>query len=259
VQDGRSLQVENSFRPGEQVAEMSASEKSSYRGRLLLLLVLSLGMVVSVPLLLAIKFPPHSPIWSRPNARSVLLVLFLNSALFLTIPGVVLFRAFRRQRKFGSYLPTGEDLKKYRARQREPKPLWKRILSAAFELFAAIGFTIDATHRPHRGAWEWAFASFLWLTAAIAVTGIIGTSLGLGKLGRREGFACPGCGAAPPIGNKWKCKQCGKGFDTFLSRAVCPHCGAQHPTTTCGSCKAMNPMNDWLYAYTARNCGPASG
>jgi hypothetical protein len=232
---------------------------SSYRGRLLLVLVLSLGMAFSVLLLLAIKFSPHNPVWSRPNGRSVLLLLFLNAAVFLIIPGVVLFRIFRRKKKFGSYFPTGEDLKKYRARRREPKPLWWKILSSAIELFAAIGFIIDATHRSHRGAWEWVIASLLLLFAAISILGIIGTLLGLGKLGRREGFVCPGCGAAPPIGNKWKCKQCGKRFDTFLSRAVCPYCGAQHPTTMCGSCQAMHPMNDWIYAYAARNCGAGSG
>lgn len=258
MQDARGHQIENGFRVGEQTAEMSASEKSSYRGRLLFVLVLSLVMALSMPLLFAFKFSHHNPAWNRPNGQSVLLLLLLNSAVFLIIPAIALFRAFRRKREFGSYFPVGEDLKKYRARRREPKPLWRTVLSAAFELFAAIGFTIDAAHGSHKGAWEWAFASLLWLFAAITVVGIIGTLLGLGKLGRREGFACPGCGEAPPIGNKWKCQKCSKGFDTFLSRAVCPHCGAQHPTTMCGSCQAMHPLNDWIYAHTARNCGAVS-
>jgi len=238
---------------------MSASEKSSYRGRLILVLVLSLGVALSVPLLLVIRFSPRNPVWSQPSAKSVLLLLFLNSAVFLIIPVVALFRVFRRKKKFGSYFPIGEDLKKYRARRHGPKPLWRTILSAAFELFAAISLTIDAMHGSHNGAWAWGFASLLWLFAAITVLGIIGTLLGLGKFGRREGFACPGCGAAPPIGKKWKCEKCGKPFDTFLSRAVCPHCGAQHRTTMCGNCQAMHPMNDWIYAHTAQNCGSVSG
>jgi hypothetical protein len=234
---------------------MSASEKSRYRVRLLLMLALPLGMAVNFLLFLAIRIPPHSPVWSRPNARFLLLFVLFNAAIFLISPGVVLFRLFLRKRKFGSYLPTGEELTKYRVRRTKPKPLWQRILSVALELSAAIGFITDATHRSHRGAWEWVFASVLGLFAVITVSGIIGPLLGLGKLGRREGFACPGCGAAPPMGNKWKCSKCGKGFDTFLSRAVCPHCGAQHPTTMCGSCKAVHPMNDWIYAHTARNLG----
>lgn len=259
MQDSRNLQIENSVCSGEQAAEMSASEKSRYRSKLIFVLLISLGMAVSMPAIMAFKFGPHNPIWSRPNSRSILLILLVNSALFLIIPGVILFRILRRKIKFGSYFPTGEDLKKYRARRRGPEPLWRRVLSAAGEVVAAVGFTSDAMHRSHGSVWEWAFASLLWLFAAITVLGIIGALPGVGKPGRREGFACPGCGAAPPTGIKWKCKQCGKGFDTFLARAVCPHCGMQHPTTMCGNCKAMHPMNDWIYAYTSRNCGAASG
>ena len=229
MQDGHGLPANNGLRAGEQTEQMSASEKSSYRSGILIMLVLCLGMVVGTLLLLAIKVSPHNPVWSRPNARFLLLFVLFNDAVFLIIPCVVLFRLFRRKRKYGSYLPTGEELKKYRARRKKPQPLWKKILSAAFELFGAIGFIIDAMHKSHRGGWDWVIASFLGLCAAITVLAIIGPLLGLGKLGRREGFACPDCGAAPPIGKKWKCDQCGKGFDTFLSRAVCPHCGTPVP------------------------------
>lgn len=259
MQDGHGLPANNGLRAGEQTEQMSASEKSSYRSGILIMLVLCLGMVVGTLLLLAIKVSPHNPVWSRPNARFLLLFVLFNDAVFLIIPCVVLFRLFRRKRKYGSYLPTGEELKKYRARRKKPQPLWKKILSAAFELFGAIGFIIDAMHKSHRGGWDWVIASFLGLCAAITVLAIIGPLLGLGKLGRREGFACPDCGAAPPIGKKWKCDQCGKGFDTFLSRAVCPHCGTQYPATMCGSCHAMHPMNDWIYAHVARNSGAAGG
>jgi hypothetical protein len=27
----------------------------------------------------------------------------------------------------------------------------------------------------------------------------------------------------------------------------------------CGNCQAMHPMNDWIYAHTAQNCGSVSG
>src|SRR5207244_10336457 len=42
----------------------------------------------------------------------------------------------------------------------------------------------------------------------------------LAKLPRREGFACPCCKTAPPIGAFWKCVQCGQPFDTFQTQAV---------------------------------------
>jgi Zn-dependent protease len=68
------------------------------------------------------------------------------------------------------------------------------------------------------------------------------------KVQRREGFACPGCRTAPPVGAKWKCGHCGQPFDTFQTRAVCPGCGTQNATTMCLHCKEQHPMNDWIVA-----------
>lgn len=259
MKESRSLQAENSLRAGEQPEELSPLQKSWWRARLVTMTILPLIVALALPLLIAVRFPPHNPLWSQPNGRVILLILLLNGAVFFTIPAIALFRLLRRKRRTGSYYPTLEDLEKHRARQRKPKPLWQKTLSAVFELAAAITFTIDATHRSHRGAWEQVLASIFWLSAAMSVWGLIGSQSGLAKLRQREGFACPECGAAPPIGDKWKCKQCGKGFDTFLARAVCPHCGTQHPATMCAACEKMHPMNDWIYAYTARNCGPTAG
>ncbi len=75
----------------------------------------------------------------------------------------------------------------------------------------------------------------------------------LEKMPRREGFACPGCGAHPPIGPLWKCAQCQQTFDTFQSMATCPHCGAQFPNTMCGECQKMNPITEWASAANARH------
>jgi hypothetical protein len=66
------------------------------------------------------------------------------------------------------------------------------------------------------------------------------------KLPRREGFACPNCHTAPPLGDFWKCGQCGQLFDTFQTRAVCLHCAAQCATTRCLDCGELHPMNDWI-------------
>ena len=77
------------------------------------------------------------------------------------------------------------------------------------------------------------------------------------KLPRRGGFACPNCHAAPLLGECWRCAQCGQAFDTFATGAVCPHCGAQYPNTTCGECGQKHPMSEWAAAAFA---GPgASG
>ena len=66
------------------------------------------------------------------------------------------------------------------------------------------------------------------------------------KLPRRDGFACPTCKTAPPVGEYWKCGQCGQAFDTFQSRAVCPRCAAQFPQTKCLDCGGVSPMDDWM-------------
>jgi DNA-directed RNA polymerase subunit RPC12/RpoP len=66
------------------------------------------------------------------------------------------------------------------------------------------------------------------------------------KLPRRQGFACPSCRMAPPLGNHWRCAQCSQPFDTFQTGAVCPHCGARFDMTTCLHCFKSHPMQEWV-------------
>jgi Zn-dependent protease len=66
------------------------------------------------------------------------------------------------------------------------------------------------------------------------------------KLPRRDGFSCPTCKTAPPVGNFWKCGKCGLPFDTFQNHAVCPHCSTQFAQTKCLDCGGLSPMNDWM-------------
>jgi len=65
------------------------------------------------------------------------------------------------------------------------------------------------------------------------------------KLPRRQGFACPACRTAPPLGAHWKCGRCEQGFDTFETGAVCPHCGARFDSTMCLHCFTRHPMSAW--------------
>jgi Zn-dependent protease len=69
--------------------------------------------------------------------------------------------------------------------------------------------------------------------------------LRLSRLPRREGFSCPTCNTAPPVGNYWKCGQCGRAFDTFASGAACPNCRTQFPTTGCLDCGRLHPLAEW--------------
>ena len=65
------------------------------------------------------------------------------------------------------------------------------------------------------------------------------------RLPRRDGFKCPSCETAPPIGAWWACGRCGKPFDTFETQAVCPHCGAQFEGTRCLDCGEMHSIEAW--------------
>ena len=67
----------------------------------------------------------------------------------------------------------------------------------------------------------------------------------IAKLPRREGFTCPSCKAAPPLGEFWRCGKCGQPFDTFLAQAICPHCGTQYSVTRCLDCGASSPIAEW--------------
>ena len=75
--------------------------------------------------------------------------------------------------------------------------------------------------------------------------------LRVAKLPRRDGFACPSCRTAPPIGPYWRCGACGQGFDTFASGAVCPHCAAVFASTTCLDCGKNSAIKDWMIGAPA--------
>lgn len=66
------------------------------------------------------------------------------------------------------------------------------------------------------------------------------------KMPRRDGFACPDCKMAPPLGELWRCGKCGRAFDTFLTQATCPHCGTQYNATQCLDCGASHPIVEWI-------------
>jgi hypothetical protein len=71
------------------------------------------------------------------------------------------------------------------------------------------------------------------------------------KLPRREGFACPACKTAPPLGEFWKCGKCGQAFDTFQTGSTCPNCRTGFATTKCLDCGAEHPIGEWSAAAFA--------
>ena len=71
------------------------------------------------------------------------------------------------------------------------------------------------------------------------------TLLRTAKLPRRNGFTCPTCNNAPPVGPYWRCSQCAQAFDPFESGAACPYCRTQYPTTQCLDCGRQHPIHEW--------------
>lgn len=65
------------------------------------------------------------------------------------------------------------------------------------------------------------------------------------KLPRRDEFQCPKCQASPPIGEFWKCNQCGQVFDTFAKQATCPNCATKFEGTRCLDCNIPSPISAW--------------
>lgn len=69
---------------------------------------------------------------------------------------------------------------------------------------------------------------------------------------RRRDVACPACGFAPFVGLQWTCSPdgCGGAFDTFATRARCPHCDAQFAWTACPACGKISAHQAW-YRHTS--------
>jgi len=68
----------------------------------------------------------------------------------------------------------------------------------------------------------------------------------LAKVPRRSGLACPWCHSEPPLGNYWRCSNCGGSFDTFATHGVCPHCAAQYSVSHCLDCGRAYPIGEWM-------------
>lgn len=69
--------------------------------------------------------------------------------------------------------------------------------------------------------------------------------LQMARLPRRDGFVCPWCNAAPPVGEFWKCGNCGQPFDAFQSWGSCPRCSAQFATLRCLDCGHQHSVSEW--------------
>jgi Zn-dependent protease len=70
--------------------------------------------------------------------------------------------------------------------------------------------------------------------------------LRIAKAPRRDGYSCPNCKAAPPMGDFWQCGKCRKKFDPFTSPVACPHCHSPYTRMACLDCGTGSSPGDWL-------------
>jgi Zn-dependent protease len=98
----------------------------------------------------------------------------------------------------------------------------------------------------------WAHDTWLGLIAVFLLLNCWGglrhaqALLRFAKLPRRDGFSCPACKTAPPIGDFWKCGKCGQAFDTFQTQAVCRNCATHFSVTKCLDCGEVRPLGEWF-------------
>jgi DNA-directed RNA polymerase subunit RPC12/RpoP len=71
----------------------------------------------------------------------------------------------------------------------------------------------------------------------------------LESIPRRQGFVCPSCHTAPPLGPFWTCNQCSTRFDTFETGGICPSCATRFASTTCLDCHHQAPIAQWQPGY----------
>jgi Zn-dependent protease len=119
---------------------------------------------------------------------------------------------------------------------------WSLMVAAVIGLIGAAGFVAYAFYT--RDIWLGAIAAFVLLNCWAGFKNAQAL-LRMSKLPLRHGYSCPTCNTSPPLGAYWRCGNCGQAFDTFESRAVCPHCSAQYPKTQCLNCGSQHPLGDW--------------
>jgi Zn-dependent protease len=116
------------------------------------------------------------------------------------------------------------------------------MVATVLGLIGAAGFIVFAFWM--QSVWYGAMAVFMLMNCWGGLRHALELSR-FAKLPRHVNFACPACKTSPPIGEFWKCGNCGRAFDTFQTRGVCPQCATQFSVTKCMDCGEAHPISEW--------------
>jgi Zn-dependent protease len=120
-------------------------------------------------------------------------------------------------------------------------------------IVSVIGLVSAAAIAPiaivHRSVWFVVLALYAGLRAMVGFR-VSRALVAMSAAPRRDGYACPQCGGAQPIGAFWRC-TCGQLFDTFATRAQCPFCKRVYRDTACNDCSQMHPHQAFYPAGNA--------
>lgn len=150
-----------------QAVQMSSQEKASFWFRFAVFAALAVLSLALFSRLIVHESARLHQLWSSPESRQILLMVLAMPILFMIIPSILLFRMCRRKLKYGTFLPSGEELRRVRVRRKRPKVLWKRVTVAVCYWGIASTSTMSAVESSHGTAFRWGMAAFMWMVAIL--------------------------------------------------------------------------------------------
>jgi hypothetical protein len=152
------------------IVEMTPAERASFWFSLLFSFALAAMPLTSI-LGRLVRGQSLHELWSGPSGRETILLPLVVTVLMWAVLVRILYRMFRRKRKYGRFLPAGDELLAYRQRMNKPIPIWLHALLAAFMFSGAIWLTGMMLGSRDRSAIGWLPVALLWLGASLLVLG----------------------------------------------------------------------------------------
>ncbi|MGA7833298.1 MAG: hypothetical protein WCA21_20275 [Terracidiphilus sp.] len=149
------------------ISNMSATEKASFWALPLIAAIPAL-MFSGMLLVLLIKFRHNSHQVNLYVEYEFIWTTMAATLIIWCLPAVFIWRIFRRKKKTGDFLPTGDELQAIRDRRKEPDSLKRRIFFAILFFLIAIESTYGGLYGEYHHISERYFAVFFWLLGILS-------------------------------------------------------------------------------------------